>query len=506
MMAIRATSRPRPDRHDLIAGLSVALVLIPQSLAYAGLAGLPVSAGIYSAMVAPLLAFPLSSSPYLQTGPTAVTSLLTLGALRATDGPSGENYLGLAALLALIVGSIRVMAGLLRLGGLGYLLSRPVILGFTTAAGTLIVASQVPAVLGVPTEFANPLAGAFVALQTPAAWNGEAIILAVVALASIRLARRVHPLVPGVLIAVALGSGYSAITGYEGATVGRFPQGLPPLSIDLPWGALGQLLIPGVVIALVGFAEPASIARRFATVERKHWDPNRELLSQGLANIGAGIVGGLPVGGSFARSALNHQAGARTAWSGLFSGLVVLALLPLMPVIAPLPTSVLAAIIIGAAAGLIRTRPFVDLLRVARLQFGVAIVTLAVTLILAPRIDRALVVGVVLAIAAHLFREVRLSTDASIEGSTLHLHPKGVLYFGSVISLERVLLQFLTDHPEADRLVVHLDGLGRLDLTGALELRDYLRNARRAGLDVRVQDAPPQAMKITRRLLGEFLR
>lgn len=476
-------------------------MLIPQALAYATLAGVPAQRGLFVAALAPIAAAFFASSPYLGTGPTAITSLLTFGALSALAVPGGARYVALAALLALLVGTIRVALGLARAGFIAYLMSQPIVTGFTTGAAVVIVASQIPMVLDVGTDDSNPFVAAFQGLMRPADWNPQSLVIAAVVAALMVGGRKVHKLFPGVLLAVVSAIAYSEIVSYGGAVVGDISGGLPPFSLDLPWPSVVHLLVPALVIAVVGFSEPAAIARHYATLERKRWDASRELLSQGMANIAAGVGGGFPAGGSFSRSALVRDAGARTRVAGGITGLVVLAILPFTSVLSSLPSAVLGASIIVAVSELINVRPFIEYSRYARLQFAVAIATLLLTVAFAPHVERAVVVGVVLAIGAHLWRELKLSIPAWTSNGTLHLAPKGVLYFASTPGLEQAFLGVLHAHQDAKRLVVHLDGLGRVDLTGALALRGLLEDARAAGLQVELVDIPPPAQKIISRVV-----
>ena len=342
------TSGPpvRFSLHDVVAGVSVALVLIPQSLAYAELAGLPPYIGLYAAMLPPIAAAFLASSPYLQTGPVAITSLLTLAALSANATPGSPDYIGLAALLALVVGVARIGLGLVRAGWLAYLMSSPVLTGFTAGAALLIMGAQFPAAVGSISE-GDVVPRLFLALSTPADWSLGAIGLSALTVALVLGARRVHPVFPGVLVAVVIGFVVSLVFGYRGEVVGDIPSGLPPFSLALPWASLPSLILPGLVIALIGFAEPSAIARAYAAQDRSLWSPDRELVSQGVANIAAGISGGFPVGGSFSRTSLNHTTGGKTRWSGAVTGLTVLAFLPLAGVVSTLPTAVLAGVVMA---------------------------------------------------------------------------------------------------------------------------------------------------------------
>lgn len=501
-------SRPRSDAWwrfdagDLVGGVSAAFVLIPQALAYAVLAGMPAERGLYVAALAPIAAAFLASSPYLGTGPTAITSLLTFGALSALARPGSADYVALAALLALAVGAVRVGMGLARLGALSYLISRPVLTGFTSGAAVVIIASQIPTVLDVGSDDSNPFLAAFDALGRPGDWRPAAMAMAVMVALVITASRRVHRLVPGVLIATAAGIAWTVTVGYDGQVVGEIESGLPAFGLALPWGSLPHLVVPALVIAVVGFAEPAAIARHYATLERTRWNPNRELLSQGAANLAAAVGGGFPAGGSFSRSALVRDAGARTRLAGGVTGLVVLVLLPFIGVVEHLPAAVLGASIILAVAGLLGLEPFRDFRRYSRLQFTLASATFLLTIAFAPHVERAVVAGVALAIGAHLWREFRVSVRAWTEGDTLHLAPKGVLYFASAPLLTERLSNMLSENPGVERLVVHLDGLGRIDVTGALSLREVLEEAEEAGLAASVEGTPPQAVRIVQRVLS----
>ena len=490
---------------DGVAGLSVAFILIPQSLAYAQLAGLPPERGLYAAALAPIAAAIAASSPYLQTGPTAITSLFVLGTLSSLSPIGGPEYIALAALLAILVGGWRLVLGMVKGGSLAYLMSQPVLLGFTAAASVLIIASQLPAVLGVGSGSGNPLAGGWEALREPASWYPGAIAFGLATATVIVLGRRVSPLLPGVLIASVGAIVVSSLIGYDGPVVGHLPTGLPVLGIDLPWGPVPQLLLPALVIALIGFAEPSAIARQYAAADRHYWDPNREMVSQGLANVAAGLGGGYAVGGSFSRTALNRLAGARTRASGALTGLLVLAFLPVAGLLAKLPTAVLGAAVITAVIPLLDVRTARQFWAYSRVQAAVAAATFGLSLALAPRLDRAVLIGIGLAIAVHLWRELHVHVPSWTEGDTLHLRPNGVLYFASAPPIEERLTRSVADHPDARRIVLHCDRLGRIDLTGALALRAVLAEAQLAGLSVELVDVAPQARRIVSRVLPDLL-
>jgi SulP family sulfate permease len=478
-----AAERRRARVGDLLAGLSVALVLVPQSLAYAELAGMPPERGLYAAAIPLLVAAPLISSPYLQTGPVAVTALLTFGVLTTHAEPGSDEYVQLGLLLALTVGAVRLLIGLARAGVVAYLMSRPMLIGFVPAATLLIAASQLPNALGASPPSDGILEQAGWTLAHPRAWEAVSVVVAAGTLAAVFGGRRLHPLFPGVLAAAAAALIVSEVGGYDGPQLGAIDAGLPPVSLDLPWGDALSIVIGGAVIALVGFAEAASIARRFATDDRTRWDANREFVSQGAANVAAGLTGGFPVGGSFSRSSLNRLAGARTRWSGAVTGLAVLAFIPAATVLAGLPRAVLGAVVIAAVLPLIRLPPIVRLWRVSRPQFLVAAATFGATLALSPRVERGVLIGIGLAVAVHLWRELQVQVEVWTPGEGLHLRPTGVLWFGAAQRLQDLALTALAMHRDARRLVLHLDGIGRLDVTSALVLRNVLEEARRSGLE-----------------------
>lgn len=498
----------RPARGDLVAGVSVALVLVPQALAYAELAGLPPVHGLYAAAVAPLAGALVGSSPYLQTGPTALTSLLTFGALAPLAATGSSTFIGYAAVLALLVGAVRLLLGLLRWGGLAYFMSVPVVTGFTVAAALLIICSQLPGLVGVEATAINPVAAAGAALARPDAFNVAALAIGLGTIAVVSAGRLVSRLVPWVLVATTAALVLTNLHLVTVPEVGPIPAGLPPLALDLPWDAVPRLIVPACVIALVGFAEPASIARHYAGADRRPWDPDREFTGQGLANLAAGVFGGYPTGGSFARSALNRAAGARTRFSGAVTGLAVLACLPAARVLSGLPVAVLAGIVIASAAPLANPAGFRDYWRYSRPQFLVAVPTFAVTLAAAPHVERGLLVGVALALAVHLWRETRihLHVRQGAGSSTLLVVPAGVLYFASAPAFGARLADLLDHHPGTTRVIVDLHRLGRLDLTGLLALRDFAEYARASGVAVEVRGVPAHARVRARRVFGGPIR
>lgn len=497
--------RVRPTRGDLIAGLSVALVLIPQSFAYATLAGMPAERGLLVAVVATIAAAPLASSAFLQTGPVAVTALLTFGALQGLAPTASQDYIQLGMLLAVLVGGIRLAVGLLREGDLAYLLSRSVLAGFTPAAALLIVASQLPSILGVEGG-GHLVVRAVRSVAAVGRWDLTGLAMAFGTIVVLLVARRRWPLVPSVVVVVVLGIVATRVLGYEGTVVGVVPGVQFGVTLGLPWDRVGVLLAPAMLIALVGFGDVAAVSRLYAAETRSRWDADREFVSQGAANLASGIFGGFPAGGSFARSGLAKAAGATTPWSGALAGLAVLGFLPFVDLLGDLPMAVLAGIIVASVSSLLDVREMRELRQLSRPQFLIAASTALLTLVLTPQIQWALLAGVAMSVAWHLRRETVVTVDAHLDGDVLHLRPSGVLYFGSVHLLEATFRSILAEATDVRAMVIHCDRLGRVDVNGALGMRDLAEEAARVGISTTVQDFGPAGRTILQRTLpAEFL-
>ncbi len=389
---------PKPKSGDVLAGISVALLALPQGLAYSELAGLPAKYGLYAAALPSLLAALFVSSPYLQTGPVALTALLTFGALQGLAEPQSVEFIELAALLALMVGIIRLALGVFKFGKITNILTDSVVLGFTSGAAILIVFSQLPKSLGVQDVSGGVLSAGWESLTTPSQWEIGAILFSIFTILIIFGGRAAHRLFPGVLIAVVSGILISHFGEYSGQIVGELPGGFVSLKFQYEWNAVTKLIFPAIVIAIVGFAEPASIARTFAKEENMNWSPNKEFISQGVANLAAAVSNAFPVGGSFGRSALNKIAGASTAWAGAVTGAFVLAALPFVFLLEDLPSAILGATVIGAVIKLIRIKDLLDTLKASTSEGVVAAGTLLATLLTSPRIERGILIGLIFAL------------------------------------------------------------------------------------------------------------
>jgi SulP family sulfate permease len=393
---------PRPQwpqvRADLIAGASVAVVAIPQSLAYAQLAGLPPHLGLYAAFVPTIVAALFGSSAQLSTGPVALTSLLTAASLAALAEPGTALYLTLAVLLALGSGLLQLIAGVISLGRFIERIPAALMLGFVNAAAIVIVFSQLPALLGLPAaRGSGPISTLSAILQSGAQLLPATAAFGVASLAALLLARRYRPNWPAALIVSAVATLLSQAINYQsyGSVVGDLPPGLPTLawpSIDLP--SASSLLSGMVLIALVSFIEVTSSARTIAARTGKDWNVNQELVGQGLAKVAASLFAAFPVSGSFSRSALNLSAGAITAWSSIVcAALVGIALVFATGALHHMPNAVLAALIVSAVLNLLTPLELLKVGRSDRAAGATAWVTLLVTLFFAPKIHYGLVVG-----------------------------------------------------------------------------------------------------------------
>lgn len=408
---------------DLVAACIVTIMLIPQSLAYAMLAGLSPEVGLYASMV-PLLIYGLTgTSSTLAVGPVAVLSMMTASAIASVGETLNLSPGGVAVWLAALSGAWLLLLGALRLGFIAHFLSHSVIKGFITASGILIALSQARHLLGIDAQGHNALqlvAGIGAAITETHALTaaiGMGCVLfflgtrrfGKVALRALGAGDFVAELMvkaaPALAVAVTLLM--SVIMGMASrgvAVVGAVPAGLPDLAVPVPsLPLLEALAIPALMIALVGYVESISVAQTFAAKRKETVFPNRELLALGAANIGAAVSGGMPVTGGFSRSAVSFDAGAQTRWAGVFTafGMAAMTLL-LAPSLSALPKATLAATIVVAVLALVDLKAIVETTRYSRQDGAATIITIAVTLLAG--VELGILVGVGLSLALHLYR------------------------------------------------------------------------------------------------------
>ena len=483
-------------RGDLVAGVTTAVMLIPQGMGYAMLAGLPPIVGLYAATV-PLLMYGLfGTSRQLAVGPVAMDSLLVASTVGVIAQSGTEDYVALAALLALMVGALQMAMGALRLGFLVNFLSQPVISGFTSAAALIIGFSQLKHVVGVSLPRTHHVHEALLALAER--WREIHLPTLVIGLGSILLLKtlKTHaPRFPRALAIVVLGTvGVWALgLQHNGVTiVGDVPAGLPGFALpSFDAGLLGQLAAGALTIALVSFMEAISVGKHLARVRRENVDANRELIALGFANTGTSLFGGYPVAGGFSRSAVNAQAGANTQLAGwITAALVGATLLFLTPLFHFLPTAVLGAIIMSAVFSLIDLREPMRLWRVKRADFWLLVTTFVATLGIG--IQEGILVGVGASVALFMVRTTQphFAVLGRIPGTDAYLnlerHPQaqtepGVLvvrvdaqfYFGNVSFLKETLLKLAARASDPVQvLVLDASGMNQLDSSAEAALRD----------------------------------
>ena len=399
-------------RADLLAGVTVALVAIPQALAYAQLAGLPPYIGLYASLLPSIVGALFGSSAQLNTGPVALTSLLTATTLAPLAPPGSQTYLLLAVQLALLSGLLQVIFGALRLAHFADLLSHPVLHGFINACAVLICVAQLPALLGLPIHGQRPFVEAVVEILTrlpelhlPSAALGGAAVLMLI------LLRRFAPRWPGILIVVAsltLVSEAIDFAAQGGRVVGTLPEHI--VAFDWPgmdWSQMTELLPSAFVLALVSFLEAMSSCKVASARTGERWDGNQELIGQGLAKLTASVCQAYPVSGSFGRSAFLLAAGARTGLASVVGAVMVLAALLAAPeLIARIPRPVLAAVIFVTLSALLSPKPLQEAWQASRDDGLAGTVSFAATLLLAPHIEIGILSGLILSLAFLIYRSM----------------------------------------------------------------------------------------------------
>lgn len=511
-------SRPSAQslRQDAWAGISVGLVLVPQALAYATLAGMPPHTGLYAALLPGIVGMLWGSSALLAVGPVALTSILVFGSLSSMATPASAEWVALAIWLALYSGLIQFLLGAFRLGKIAYLVSQPVVTGFINAAAVIIITSQLPHLLGVSFSLRDW------SMETSAA-TGITAAFGCTALALLLLFKRYAPNLPGILVVTVLGIVASSLSGYAsrgGAVVGALPAGLPSLSLPpaISFDSHRDLWLAALILAVVSFTEAMSSCRVLARRQNERWDENQELIGQGLAKITSGCVGAFPVSGSFSRSALNLYAGAVSAWSSLIAALCVLfSLLFLTGFIGDLPYAVLAAMIMIPVFNLLDLGAFKRLLKISRDDAAVAAVTFVVTLSFSPRLHIGVFAGVGLTMVSFLYRranprvvEVGRHADGTLrDRSRFDLPPlapdvlavrmDSALNFLTAATLERFVNDRVRRNPDIRRVLLGASGINDIDASGVEALESLCRSLRAEGVELYLTAVKKQVWDVLER-------
>jgi SulP family sulfate permease len=517
---------------DGVAAVVVTLMLIPQSLAYALLAGLPAQAGLYASM-APLVLYALmGSSGTLAVGPAAVTSLMTAASVGAVAAQGSVAYTEAALMLALLSGALMLVMGAARLGFLANFLSHPVISGFVSASGLLIAASQLKHLLGVPLHGDNLLQLLPQLWQNLSSLHVPTTAMGLGALALLLLVRR--QLKPGLkrlgvsagaadlaakaapvavlLLSIALSAAWQlAEQGVR--VVGTVPQGLPPLTLPggstdgwaAPWALAHALWVPALLISLVGFVESVSVGQSLAAKRRERIDPDAELRALGLSNLGAGLSGGFPVTGGFSRSVVNFDAGARTPAAGIYTAVgLALAALFLTPWLFHLPQATLAATIMVAVLTLVDVGVFARTWHYAKADFIALLLTFGLTL--AVGVEAGLIAGVSASVLLLLYRTSRphIAVVGQVPGTEHYrnvlrhavLEQPGILglrvdeslYFANARFLEDTIAAQLAVRPGVRHVVLQCSAVNDIDASALESLETINARLQASGVQLHLSE------------------
>ena len=512
---------------DIVAGITVAIMIIPQSMAYALLAGLSPEIGLYASIVPMMLYALFGSSRYLAVGPVALVSLMTASVMGEVVASGSADYHTGALIIALLSGVLLIIMSLARLGVLATLLSKPILNGFTSAAAIIIGMSQLKYFLGmtIPSGL-NSFEKLFYVLNH---WQESNVLALFVGIASIviilssggalkRLLTRLKLSAIfvnvmsklGPLFAVGIFTIASWYFGWHDAfnlrIVGDIPSGLPSFGIphidqDLVWELLG----PAILIALVGTIESISVAKSLASKEREKIEPNKELFGLGMANLGASFTGAYPITGGLSRSIVNYSAGAQTPFASIFTGLLVLiVVLFLTPLFYYLPLAVLSSIVIIAVTKLFDMKGLIDLWRYNKGDAISMLVTFFVVLFMG--VELGILVGVVLSVFFFLLRTSQphvavlgriddhghfrnvLRYDAQRPAHILALRIDESLFFVNSSYIENLISDKVAEHPDIQHLVLVCSGINFID-SSALETLEHLSEAlQEAGVTVHLAE------------------
>ena len=542
LLWIKDLSNPKTLKADILAGLTVGFVIVPQSMAYAQLAGLGPQYGLYAAFLPVLVAAVMGSSRQLSTGPVAVVSLLTAAALGeiVTDPSSYAVY---AALLALIVGLFQFLLGVLRLGFVVNFLSHPVVTGFTSAAAIIIGASQLPKVFGIRVISSNDsdwvsacqtlsiperiesgdvgglhtICNADQSYETIARLLEAAfyfthlptLAMALMGMVGILILQRFFPRMPAILTVAVLSTAASFLIDYQGmgGTIvnsininGLFSFKIPRFDFNV----MGTLFVYAITISLIGFMEAISVAKSMAASTKQRLDVNQELIGQGLSNVTASFFQGYPVSGSFSRSAVNLTAGAVTGFSSVVTAAIVgITILWLTPLLYHLPLATLAAIILMSVASLIHFAPLKHAWKVEKHDGLVGLLTFVMTLVFAPNLENGIAFGVIMSLGLFLYRTMEPNfselsvehgsiiasrfADDSNEASNVVKVAKwsGSLYFANAAYFETKLLELIAkNNEELKYIIVDVASIVQVDASGEQVLSGLVETCSNSGVEI----------------------
>ncbi|MEO5845984.1 MAG: SulP family inorganic anion transporter [Caldimonas sp.] len=515
----------RTLRFDAIAGLSGAILVLPQAIAYATIAGMPVQYGIYAAMVPAVVAALFGSSWHLVSGPTATVSIVVFSTLSPLAVPGSPQYVALALALTFVAGACMLIMGIMRLGSLVNFVSHTVVIGFTAGAAVLIATSQLQNFFGLRltqgTSFADTIAEFFRQLANV---NGYVTAVAVVTLLSGLLIKRYAPRLPYMITAMLIASVFAAVLDHFFGnartaiqTVGALAAGLPPLSTpDLSFDVIQKIGPSAVAVALLGLTEALSIARAVASKSHQRIDGNQEFIGQGLSNIFGSLFSAYATSGSFTRSGLNYDVGAKTPLAAVFAACFLLAIvLFVAPLAAYLPVAAMAGVLLMVAYGLIDVPAIRSIIRTSRAETAVLAVTFVATLLI--DLQFAIYLGVMLSLMLFLNRTSRPAIQSAVPApgqNAYHFVPgenqpeccqlkmvfiDGPLYFGAVDHVQRGLLEIDATNPTHKHLLILAPGINLVDAAGMTLLADEATRRREMNGGLYFHRLKPEIVSLMRR-------
>lgn len=483
-------------RSDFMAALTVAIVAVPQSMAYAIIAGVEPVYGLYAAIVTAIIGSCFGSSNHLITGPTNAIALMVAGVMKNYTGSS--DFYPMLFLLTFMVGGIQFLLGVLKVGKIVNFVSHSVIVGFTAGAGIIIGLGQLNELLGVGlTKGYHPLyEKVTLTLKAAPGANIFALGLALLSIGIIVVSKKIDRRIPGALLALIISAGSVAAfdLGSKGVKlVGAIPDHLPAFTmVRFEGGWATDLFGAAVAIAIVGLVEAIAIAKSISLATEQHIKPGQEFIGQGVANLAGAFFQCFPCSGSFTRSAINHSAGARTKTAGILSGLLVaLTLVFFVAYARYIPMASLAAVIVVVAYGMVDGHAIGKIVKASRYDMSVMLITIAAT-VLMPDLERAILTGIVVSVLVHVWSTGEIKVRLlRLKGSTFEehdlgreshgpspiaiVHLDGDLYFGSASDLQDKLRE-VADQTDAKVFILRMKRVNVVDISAFEVVEGFIEN------------------------------
>ncbi len=503
-------------RGDLIAGVAVAALIVPKNLGYAGIAGIPLQNGLYAAAAGAIIYAIFGTSRQISTGPSSGLAAVAASAVAVAGVTGTQNVAAFVAMITLVSGLLFLLLAVLKMGWIAQFLSRAVVTGFLFGAAIDVVIGELPKLTGTKATGSNPIRELGSWIGTLGDAHGLTVLVGAVALVVVFGVRVIAPRIPGALVLVVGGLLVSWLfdLGAHGvALVGEVPRGLPSVRVpplQLIGEHAGTIATAAVALVLIGFSQTAGDARTFAARHHYRIDINQESAAQGMANVGAGLLQGMPVSTSLSASSLNDHSGARTGLASLTSGVIVLlTLLVLAPVFSVLPKPVLAALIIEAVVmGMMDVPEMRRLARVARFDFWIAVAAIIATLLVG--VLAGVVIGIGLSLiwlisvatrprmplmgrepGTHVFRDLDEHPGDEQYPGVVVLRLDGGLFFATSDALEDRVREVALSTSGITGIVLDCEGIDFIDSQGSAKLHEVLGLARQAGITLRLARVKP---------------